>query len=109
MKRLLVLFVAVLLAACGQKGSEYLGKWENVQDSHFTIEIERNGDNYLAKMTAPQHGPQSHVQTVEVPATLKDGQLEFKGIFDAMNISHKKATDTLLIPGLSKDEFRRAK
>jgi hypothetical protein len=100
MKRFLVLVVAVLLAACGQKtGSEYVGKWQSVKYSQFSVVIEPNGDNFIANVTTPIRGTEGPVSTSKVPATLKDGQLQISTAFGPNFITHVKASDTLLFPG----------
>lgn len=110
MKRFLVLVVAVILAACSQSGTEYVGKWQSVKYSNFTMEIVRNGDNYLASMTQPVRGLEGPLETTKIPATLKDGQLQVATAFGSMNISHVKGNDTLLVPGMAgSDEFKRVK
>lgn len=111
MKRFLVLVVAVFLAACGQKtGSEYVGKWQSVKYSHFSMVIEPNGDNFIAKVTAPTRGMEGPVSTNQIPATFKDGQLQVGTAIGPKLITHVKATDTLLFPGAGgADEMKRAK
>lgn len=111
MKRFLVLLVAVLLAACGQKtGSEYVGKWQSVKYSQFSMVIEPNGDNFIANVTAPTRGTDGPVSTTPIPATFKDGQLQVATAFGPKFITHVKASDTLLFPGAGgPDEMKRVK
>lgn len=111
MKPFLVLLVAMALAACSPKGgSEYLGKWRGVQYTQYSMEIERNGDNFLAKMTTPVRGEEGKYSTTEVPAIFKDGQLQVAGAFGPVNITYIQKRDVLIMPGLgASEEFKRVK
>lgn len=43
----IVLISALLLTACGNRGSEYVGKWRNVSHKEKVIEILKKDDQYL--------------------------------------------------------------
>jgi hypothetical protein len=40
-------------AACSLMGSEYLGNGQSVGAGPYTIEIEQNGENFMADITTP--------------------------------------------------------
>lgn len=111
MKRFLVLAVAVLLAACSQKsGSEYVGNWQSVKHPQFSMVIEPNGENFIAKITGPKGRMDGPITTTQIPATPKDGQLQVSSAFGPVYITHVKADDTLLIPGIGgQEEMKRVK
>jgi hypothetical protein len=46
----LLIFVSLLIAACGNNGDEFIGTWTNNSESSgdgFRITIERNGENFI--------------------------------------------------------------
>ena len=90
---IVIVVVGFSLMACSKAGNEYLGKWQNITNSHDEIEIVRNGDNFLIKVNAPTLA--GKYETTTVPAILKDGILEIQGSFLATSFTYVKATDTL--------------
>src|ERR1043166_8915662 len=84
-----LLLAASMGAGCGGGGSEFLGKWENVKNPQTTMEIVRNGDQFLIIEGNDKIG-----------AVLKDGFLEVGSGLDAIRLTHVKSTDTLTAPGL---------
>ncbi|MCD5327909.1 hypothetical protein ACFFU8_09255 [Chromobacterium piscinae] len=100
MKKILVMSVALLLAACGGgQGSEYLGKWQNSKNAKSSLEIVRNGDSFLVNETKPDFFSKGELKTSKFPAVLKDGVLQIQAGMGAVNIGHVKETDTLTVPG----------
>ena len=102
--RVRALGVPLLLAAsmgtgCGGGGSEFLGKWENVKNPQNTMEIVRNGDQFLIIEGDQKAG-----------AALKDGALEVSGMMGVIRVTYIKSSDTLTAPGLmGTKEYRRKK
>ena len=95
-----LLFLAVLTVACSRQGSEYLGKWVNTTKPSDTMEITRNGEQYLL--------------SGKVPATYKDGALQVAGPFGTITLTYIKSSDTLVLyqgAGIlsERDEFKRVK
>lgn len=78
MRRLIgVTLASLMLAGCGGgPGEEYLGKWQRLKFTNQVIQIDRNGDNFIIRETAPNNGK---MQTQNLPATLKDGVLQVSG------------------------------
>jgi predicted small lipoprotein YifL len=110
MKGLACLAVASALAACGKQGNEYVGNWQAKEHTNRTATIERNGDNFVIKVTEPSVFERNKLDTEVLPAVYKDGMLEVSGIFGSPKISYVKDTDTLLMPtGGGSIEYRRVK
>lgn len=106
----LSIFLCLLASGCGKAGgSEYLGKWQNVNNKKDQFEISRNGDNFL--ITKTEAGFFGKPQTTTVSAVLKDGLLEAKGGFLTVTITYVKATDRLTAPGMlgGSAEYERVK
>jgi len=110
MKGFACVAVAAVLSACGQKGSEYVGNWQAKEHKNRTAAIEKNGDNYLIKVTEPSMFERNKLDTVVLPAVYKDGLLEVSGVFGTSKVSYVKDTDTLLMPtNAGSMEYRRVK
>jgi hypothetical protein len=109
-KYLAIVATATVLAACGQKGSEFVGKWQSKDFAGRQAVIEKNGDNFLLKNIQPSAFTRGQVETTTIPATYKDGVLEAAGGFGTAKIGYVKATDTLLMPTMGGSiEYRRVK
>lgn len=77
-------------------GAEYLGKWDNTQDSTVKMEITRNGDQFLIALAGE----------AATPAIYKDGSLVILG--SNATVTHVKATDTVTVVSFFGTlEFRR--
>ena len=97
---LLVVFsLALVLSACTKAGSEYLGKWQDAaHPNNGTIEITRNGDNYLVTIAMPgAFGGKPQSKTI--PAVAKDGLLQIGCGLGSMTLTYVKDTDGLLVSG----------
>ena len=96
----LVLLVATVGTGCGGgQGSNFLGKWENIKNPRDTMEIVRNGDQFLIIEGSNRVG-----------AVLKDGSLEVAGMMGAIRLTHIKSSDTLTAPGfMGTKEYKRKK
>ena len=94
-----LLLLAVIAAGCSRPGSEFVGKWVNTREARDTMEITRNGDQFLITGRGNKVG-----------ATYKDGSLEVSGIVGSVRITYVKASDTLIGPGLfGQTEYKRVK
>jgi len=94
-----VLSLVLAFSACSKQGSEYLGKWQDPANPNSgTLEVSRNGDNYLIKITAPGFFG-GKPQTTTTSAVAKDGLLHMEGAMGGTVLTYVKATDGLLISG----------
>jgi hypothetical protein len=110
MNRLACVTVALVISACGQKGSEFVGTWQCVKYPNRTAQIERNGDNFLVKDITPSMFTRGKMETNVMPAVYKDGVLTVSGGFGTANVGYVKASDTLLMPTMGGSlEYHRAK
>ena len=71
----------LIIAGCASHGSEFLGKWDNAKNTKDTMEIVRNGEQFLIVD-----------QTQKVGAVYKDGALEVQGLF-GRRVSHLHQKD----------------
>jgi hypothetical protein len=103
MRKLLVPFSVFILSlsliSCAKSSNEYLGKWQDpARPNSGTLEISRNGDNYLVNITVRgMFGGKP--QTTTVPAVAKDGLLQVEGALHGTTLTYVKATDGLLLSG----------
>lgn len=98
------------LSACGSQGKEYVGTWQAKEYANRTSVIERNGDNFVLKLTEPVMYGHGKTSTTSIPAVYKDGMLEMSNGFGIMKMSYIKSTDTLLMPTMGGSmEYRRVK
>jgi hypothetical protein len=78
--------VVVLAASCSRPGSEFLGTWVNTMNPKETIEITRNGDQYLAVVGGQKMG-----------AIYKDGTLEVASpLMGTVRMTYVRESTTLL-------------
>ena len=88
-----ILCAAMMATSCGGgTGSEFLGNSESIRNPSDTIEIARNGDQFLIIKGQNKIG-----------AVLKNGSLEVGGKFQ---LTYIKSSDTLTMPGI---EYKRKK
>lgn len=102
MKKQFLGVVATLLfvAGCsGQSGKEYLGKWENVKNPKDQVQVVRNGDNFMLKVTRANFFT-GKVETQSAPATLKDGSLQMDGGMGTVTLAVDHSTGHLVGGGL---------
>jgi hypothetical protein len=106
MKRKQFIFAAIsltvlsgsLLTGCGKKGGEeYLGTWEDKDRHSSTMTIERNGDGYLINMASKQTSSNGQRRTGSVPATLKDGVLNYPNGPVTGTVTYVKSNDSVLV------------
>ena len=101
MKNLLICSIFFLISACSKTApdSQYLGKWVSTVNQNVTIEITRNGDNYLLNESHPSFVTRGKTDTTHLPAVLKDGMLQVQNGFGPVNIAYVEKTDTITMPG----------
>ena len=79
-KIITLLSFSVILAGCtGDNGAEYIGEWQHIKYEKRTMKIERNGDNYIIRTSDPSMWEKEKFVTKNIPATLKDGMLQYDG------------------------------
>ena len=67
--------IALALTACAKSGgNEFVGRWTNVKHPVVMLQIEKNGQSYMVRHTRPSFLT-GQLETSNVPATYKDGQL----------------------------------
>jgi hypothetical protein len=89
----------LIIAGCASHGSEFLGKWDNAKNAKDTMEIVRNGEQFLIVD-----------QTQKVGAVYKDGALEVQGLFGGVSLTYTKKTDTIVGSGFfGQVEYKRQK
>ena len=103
MKKIAIVILMTLLAACGRSASEYLGKWQS-EDGKRTVEISENGENLLLKVTQPAYkgmfiSQPGDTTTTTIAGTVKDGILKIDGAFGGSTLTYVKANDTLINQG----------
>jgi hypothetical protein len=109
MKKIAVIMIAIVLTACGDNGSEYVGKWARKDNPKLTAEIARNGDSFIIKQTDYAIFTPG-LKTTNIPATFKDGLLQVQTGMGSANISYVKDRDTLLWPTIGgSTEYQRSK
>lgn len=110
MKGIAFFTLAAALSACGLQGKEYVGSWQAKEHANRSAAIERNGDNFVIKVTEPSIVKRGQADTETLPAVYKDGMLEISTGFGTSKISYVKDTDTLLMPTMGGSmEYRRVK
>lgn len=103
MKRFLLFFILVVsfsafLVGCGKEsGSEYVGKWVNSKMASETLEIKRNGDNFIVTRTMPDFFGGTKIS--DFPAVFKDGVLTINAGLGPITMSYVKDDDTLVMGG----------
>jgi len=95
---LFILVISIMIISCSSKGSNYIGKWQNVTKHSDIIEITKNGDNYLVKDRRDQ-----------ATAILTDAGLEIKApLVGTIVITYIENKDCILVPGLEgNQEYKR--
>lgn len=105
----LAIFVAALtLSACGN-GSEFVGKWQNVNKKTDAIEIVRNGSDFLV-LRKSENLMTGKMETSKIPLQYKDNTLKLDMGFLSATLSYIKATDSLAMASvMGAEEYKRAK
>jgi hypothetical protein len=87
---------ALALTGCAKNdGNEFLGSWLEKGQRTTTMEIERNSDGFLMKTTSVNRRGQQN--TGSVPATMKDGTLNFPNGPVTGTVTYVKAQDELIV------------
>ncbi len=92
------LSLSLLIVGCSFHGSQFIGKWVNTKNASDTMEIIRNGEQYLLiSSDGSKHG-----------ATYKDGFLQIPSGMGTTTLTYIKSSDTLIAPGVfGQIEYRR--
>lgn len=92
----IVALAAAVLSGCAKNdGNEFLGRWMEKGKKATAMEIVRNGDGYLMKtVSVNSRGQQT---TGSVPATMKDGTLNFPNGPVTGTITYVKEQDELVV------------
>ena len=86
----------IVLACSASNGSEFIGKWQNIQNSNDTMEFIKNGKLFLLV-----------TKNFRVSVTLQpDGTLILTGPKKSLVFSYVKKSDTIIIRG---NEYKRLK
>jgi hypothetical protein len=93
-----LMLATILAVGCSHPGSQFLGKWVNKANANDSIEIVRNGNQYLLISGHDKLG-----------ATFRDGSLQVPTAMGTMTLTYIKSSDTLVGPGLfGQSEYQRA-
>lgn len=94
------LVLTMLVLGCSKPGSEFLGKWTNAGNPSDSVQVDRNGDEFL--ITGPDG--------TKIGATLRDETLNMASPMTGISFTYVKSSDTLLSPGVfGQVEYKRAK
>lgn len=92
----IVALAAAVLSGCAKNnGNEFLGRWMEKDKKATAMEIERNGDGYLMKTTSVDSRGQ--IKTGSVPASMKDGTLNFPNGPVTGTVTYVKEQDELIV------------
>ena len=92
------LLLSTLVLGCSKPGSEFVGKWANSTNPADTVQVERNGSEYL--ITGPDG--------TRIGATLKDETLTMAQPLSGVTFTYVKSSDTLLSTGvMGQVEYKR--
>ena len=95
------LLLSTLVLGCTKACDEFLGKWANTRDPTDTIQVDRNGSEYL--ITGPDG-------STKIGATLKDETLTMAQPMSGVTFTYVKASDSLLSQGMmGQVEYKHAK
>ena len=94
-----LLLLSLFVGGCSHAGSQFVGKWVNAKNANDTMEITRNGEQFLILAGRDKVG-----------ASFKDGSLQVQSMMGTMTLTYIKSSDTLVGPGFfGQSEYKRAK
>jgi len=97
------LLLTLLVIGCSKPGSEFVGKWVNSGNTADTLDVSRNGDQFVIT------GPDGE----KMPATFNSSNdtLQVQGPMGAaLSLTYVKSSDTVTTPGLfGQAEYKRVK
>jgi hypothetical protein len=94
-----LLLLSLFVVGCSSRGSQFVGKWVNTTNPSDTMEITRNGEQFLIVSPNDKLG---------LGATYKDGFLQAPNTMGTMTLTYVKSSDTLIAPGLfGRSEYKR--
>lgn len=104
---LILLLTLSFLSACSN-GSEYVGKWQNLEKKADVIEIVRNGTDFLVLKTSPDLFT-GRMKTSRIPLQYQNNTLKLDAGFMSATISYIEKTDTLsFVSVMGTEEYKRA-
>jgi hypothetical protein len=103
-------FILLTCAACAPPaGSEYVGKWQNIKKQPSatiteTLEISKNGDNFIVESTrgiTPTDPKNKPVQqpTKKLAVIFKDGVLGYNTGFGSIDFMIDQASKKMIVAG----------
>ena len=108
MKKLATLTLALVLAACGNKGGgEFEGKWIDGDRGTEMLTIERNGGDFRITVSNPKR-PNAPPDTPS-PAVLKDGKLVMGSQFGETTYTVSDRDSLVFTSPVGSAEYRRVK
>ena len=104
-----VIAAAAILSGCsGKPGEKFIGKWQGKDRPDTLMEIKRNGDGFVMDMTTTK--PNGQKNTGSVPATIKDGVLNYPNGPVTGTVTHVEDKDELFLSTFAGNfQFVRAK
>lgn len=109
--RLILIPLSLTLASCSSNaGSEFLGKWQNINVNNDKLEIVKNGDDFLVMRTSLSLMTFKNA-TEKLPMQLEDRVLKLDAGIMSAAITYIETTDTLSAAGLQSrvQEYKRVK
>ena len=90
--------LSTLVLGCSKPGSEFLGKWVNTTNPSDTLQVDRNGSEYM--LTGPDG--------TKIGGTVKDETLTMASPMSGITFTYVKSSDTLLSTGvMGQTEYKR--
>lgn len=107
MKKYIAMLTVIALIGCNEmdSGSGYIGKWANTKSNDRILEISKNGENFIVRVTKPRI-LDGKLETTNIPAIYKDGVLKASSDLDTRTYMIDKVTGNLLD---GKFEYKREK
>lgn len=106
MKKLLALIfgISLLISGCSKPGEEYIGKWIDIKNDKIILDIQRNGENFIIRKTAPSAW-NGKIKTDNIPAALENGLLKVNIGFSSINLAVDESTGFLTD---SQNEYKKS-
>ena len=100
---IILLTISMALMSCsssaGNSGNEFLGKWQNINFDNDSLEISKNGDDFIVARTSFSLMTLK-MDTEKLPMQMKDRVLRMDAGVRPTSITYVKSTDTLSGVGL---------
>ena len=100
----LIVLMGVFATGCANiTGNEFIGNWVNNDRASESLEIKRNGENFIVSQSAPtvigKIVNNGEKKTTEFPAVFKESLLTVNKGSETITISYVKEGDYLLVGG----------